>query len=291
MSFRTRGWCFTVFNDFELCKLVIQSADYSIIGKEIAPTTGREHLQCYAYWHDKKSGGALIKALPKEFGRLFAAKGSPKSNQKYCSKDGDFEEDGDLPQQGERNDIAEFRDAILDGMSEEELIMEYPNMMARYDRFYQRCRNLVLKKVARKNIDTTPEVIVIIGDSGIGKSRTCYDNEKIEDIYPLETGDGSKDSVFWCGYNGEEVILIDDFHSDLKLNYMLRLLDRYPMKLNIKGSHTYKCAKRIYITSNIEVNQWYPNCASRHKDALKRRITKTIDLRPNIDTFKDLLDS
>lgn len=272
-----RGYCFTINNyeksDIEKCQKLLAEADYGIIGKEIG-ASGTRHLQVYGYWKNKKS----FAYLQKYFGNahIEPAKGNAKQNKLYCSKDNDFEEFGEIPSQGQRNDISEFRDAILSGMTEEDLIMEYPHMMAKYDRFYQRCRNLVLKKEAKKMI--TPEVIVITGEPGTGKTHTIYSENNIDDVYKVEVGDGSSGSVWWDNYNGEKVILIDDFHSNLKLDYMLRLCDKYPMKLNIKGGHTWKCAEKIYITSNINIDKWYPNCPDIHKRALQRRITKVVDM-------------
>ena len=184
-----------------------------------------------------------------------------------------------MPKQGNRSDIEAFRDAIFEGLSEEELIMSFATEMAKYDRFYQRCRNIVLKKQAQELIQ--PEVTVIIGEADTGKTRTIYDNHEITDVYKMECGDGSDKSIFWDGYNGEPVILIDDFHSNFRLDYMLRLLDRYPMKLNIKGSHTWKVATKIYITSNVQIDRWYPNCLDIHRKALKRRIHNIIELKKN----------
>lgn len=268
---RSRGWCITAWeSEWDSCKKLLQSADYSIWGHETCPSTGKKHLQSYGYWHNKISFNEIKRWLPTSNFR--AANGNAAQNRAYCCKEGDFEEHGDMPSQGSRNDIADFRDAILAGASEEELIMEFPTMMAKYDRFYQRCRNIVLKKEAKKM--EAPEVTVLIGAPGIGKTKHIYDHERTDDVYKVEVGDGSSGSVFWDAYSGESVILIDDFHSNLKLDYMLRLLDRYPMKLNIKGGYTWKCAKRIYITSNIPIERWYPNCPNVHRKALMRRISK-----------------
>lgn len=279
---KNRGYVFTIWWDeqeqnYERTKELLDTADYWIIGKEECPSTRKKHLQCYGYWDNQKTYGALIKLAEKLLRKngveyhMDPAKGNAKSNQKYCSKNHDYEESGDCPAQGCRNDIANFRDAILAGESEEELIMSFPEMMAKYDRFYQRCRNLILKKEAKKRI--IPEVIVITGPTGSGKTSQVYNDNDIDDIYKVEVGDGSSGSIFWDNYNGENVILIDDFHNNFKLDYMLRLLDSYPMKLNIKGGYTWKCAKKIYITSNIPIDKWYPYCPPEHRNALIRRIT------------------
>lgn len=274
---RAHGFCFTINNytdvDIEKCQKLLAEADYGIIGKEIGKS-GTPHIQGYGYWKNKKCFGSLQKFFGNA--HIEPAKGNAKQNLIYCSKDGDYEEFGEMPEQGRRNDIADFRDEILSGKTEEELIMEFPEMMAKYDRFYQRCRNILLKKKAQEMI--IPEVIVITGEPGTGKTHTIYEENNVEDVYKVEIGDGSSGSVWWDNYNGEKTILIDDFHSNLKLDYMLRLCDKYPMKLNIKGGHTWKCAEKIYITSNITMDKWYPNCPDIHKRALLRRITKQITM-------------
>lgn len=273
---RARGYCFTINNytddDFQKCTELLASATYGVFGLETGKS-GTPHIQGYGYWKNKIS----FNTLQQYFGNahIEEARGTPEDNRKYCTKDGEFIEHGIIPEQGKRHDIHAFRDAILDGASEEELIMEYPLMMAKYDRFYQRCRNILLKKIAKEMI--VPEVTVISGETGTGKTHMVYSGNEVDDVYKMEVGDGSSGSIFWDGYNGESVILIDDFHNNFKLDYMLRLLDKYPMKLNTKGNHTWKCAKKIYITSNIPIDKWYPNCPERHRKALRRRITTVMD--------------
>lgn len=38
---------------------------------------------------------------------------------------------------------------------------------------------------------------------------------------------------------------------------MLRILDRYPHRVEVKGGYVQFLAKRVVITSNIEVKKWY----------------------------------
>lgn len=274
---RSRGWCFTLNNytdeDFAGARALCKAADYGIIGLEVG-VEGTPHLQGYIYKSERYSFSTIKELIPRA--HIECAKGSPQQNIKYCSKDSNFTEWGTRPCQGRRTDFAEFRDAIWSDMSEEDLLIEWPEMMAKYDRFYQRCRNILLKKKAQKI--EAPIVTVITGEPGIGKTRYVYDNHDVNEVFKLECGDGSSNSLFWNGYNGESVILIDDFHNNFKLDYMLRLLDRYPMQLSIKGGHTYRCASHIYITSNLTIDQWYPNCRDIHRKALFRRIKKQMVL-------------
>lgn len=287
MSTRARAFCFTINNWTEElltnCLDVIDPAVYSVIGFEEAPTTGTKHIQGYVYYNNAHTFQSMKKKL--KGAHLEIAKGSAKQNRDYCIKSGEYNEFGTIPQQGKRNDINDFKDAIISGMDEISLINEFPTEMAHFDRFYNRCRNVFLKQKAITNGDA-PEVIVLIGEPGCGKTRHIYDNNDITEVYKLEVGDGSSGSIFWNGYDGQEIILIDDFHNNLKLDYMLRLLDRYPMQLNTKGGYTWRSAKKIYITSNIPVEQWYHNCPDILRRALRRRITTIINLQPDPADYK-----
>lgn len=286
---RTRAYCFTINNwtdeDLVQCLNCIDSCQYAVLGFEICPNTNTPHIQGYGYWKNARFFTAIKKNMPRA--HIEMAKGTPKQNREYCIKTGEFNEWGDLPIQGKRNDLTLFKDAILGGESEDNIINEHTECLAKYDRFYKRCRNKVLEEESKKMIQ--PEVIILTGETGIGKTRYIYDNENINDVYKVEIGDGSSGSIWWDSYDGEEVILIDDFHNNFKLDYMLRLLDRYPMKLNVKGGYTWKCAKKIYITSNIEPERWYPNCPEIHRRALMRRVTTIIKLGTrNINPIEEL---
>lgn len=283
---KQRDFTFTINNWTEehlvACLEILDTALYSIIGFETCPTTGTPHIQGYVYFKNERYWSATTKRFRVcNNAHVEMARGTAKQNRAYCMKEGEYNEFGELPEQGKRTDLLAFKDNILNGDNVEQLLECFSLEMAQYDRFYNTCKNVRLKQIANnlyKNKEEL-EVIVLIGPPGCGKTRHIYDNHDINDIYKLEIGDGSNGSVFWNGYEGESIILIDDFHSNLKLDYMLRLLDIYPMKLNTKGGFTYRTAKKIYITSNIEIDNWYPNCHSRHRDAIKRRITKLINLQ------------
>lgn len=267
-----RGWCFTINNysvsDVHDVQSLLQGCTYGIYGYETGRNNQTPHLQGYLYCSNKISFSTVKEKLPTA--HIEEAHGNAKQNRKYCSKEGSFHEFGVLPMQGFRNDITEFRDFILEGATEEDCIMAYPEMIAKYDRFFQKCRNIFLKKKANKL--EQPEITVLIGEPGVGKTHTVYATHEPEEICKMECGDGSTGSIWWDNYDGEKVILVDDFHCNFKLDYMLRLLDKYPMKLNKKGSHTWRCATHIYITSNIHPNEWYPNCDAKHRKAVMRRL-------------------
>jgi len=46
------------------------------------------------------------------------------------------------------------------------------------------------------------------------------------------------DTKWWDGYDKHESIVIDDFRaSNIEFNHLLKLLDRYPMRIETKGGY------------------------------------------------------
>jgi hypothetical protein len=66
------------------------------------------------------------------------------------------------------------------------------------------------------------------------------------------------DRPWWDGYDGQEVIVIDEFYGWLKRDFMYRLIDRYPMMLEVKGGAVPMQAKHVIFTSNKHPKEWYP---------------------------------
>jgi len=93
----------------------------------------------------------------------------------------------------------------------------------------------------------------------------------------MEAGDDSycKDprSKFWCGYQGEDNVIFDEFRGGIDIAHLLRWFDRYPVRVEIKGSSVPLVASKIWITSNLAPSFWYPECDSATLEALLRRLT------------------
>lgn len=115
-------------------------------------------------------------------------------------------------------------------------------------------------------------VVVYWGRTGSGKTKAVFDNATDLWIYP---GGG-----WFDGYDGEKQVLFDDFSgAEFKLPYLLKLLDRYPMQVPIKGDFISWLPQEIYITSNINPRNWFPNAHMEHVDALFRRITNIVEFQ------------
>lgn len=87
----------------------------------------------------------------------------------------------------------------------------------------------------------------------------------------------SKDprTKFWCGYRGQEHVVIDEFRGGIDIAHLLRWLDRYAVTVEVKGSSRALCATHYWITSNIHPRFWYPELDSETYAALERRLLIT----------------
>ena len=104
---------------------------------------------------------------------------------------------------------------------------------------------------------------------GTGKSRRAW-AEAGESAYAK-----CPRSKFWDGYQDQKHVVFDEFRGGIDVSHLLRWFDRYPVRVEIKGSSRPLHACRIWITSNVDPRLWYPELDSATLDALLRRLTIT----------------
>lgn len=112
-------------------------------------------------------------------------------------------------------------------------------------------------------------VSVFWGTTGSGKSHRAW-TEAGWEAYPKDPN-----SKFWDGYRGQENVVIDEFRGAISISHLLRWLDKYPVIVEVKGSSCVLKAKRIWITSNLPPEQWYPDLDNETLAALRRRLNVT----------------
>lgn len=238
--------------------------DYIYVGKETCPTTGKPHYQGYVRFANPRSIGGMQKL---NRGAWFACKGTELQNIKYCSKEGDLVlQDGEPEKkearQGRRNDIHDVREMVKAGAGMTEIVMSIDSYQA------IKVAETMLKYIEPKR-NWQPEVFWIYGPTGTGKSRFAF--EACTD--PWVSGETSK---WFEGYDKHEDVIFDDFRKDFcSFSTLLRLTDRYPYRIECKGSSRQFLAKRIFITCCFA-----PHNAFSVKDEdlqqLGRRITEII---------------
>lgn len=239
---------------------------YLCFGKEVVSTP---HLQGYLETLKKTSLSKLKKILKRAHWEK--SKGTPKQASLYCKKDGQFWEAGDLMTPGKRTDLEAIRVKLQNGASELDIADEHFSQWVVYRRSFQRYTALLSQNRSWKT-----KVIVLWGDTGVGKTRFVMD--QIMDRTFWSPGDYK----WFDGYTGQDVVLFDEYRGQYDISLFLKLTDRYPLSVPIKGGFTKWCPKKIYITSNCCPSTWYRDCNEKTIDAFWRRLDTCHFINKNI---------
>lgn len=173
-------------------------------------------------------------------------------------------ESGDrIAKQGERNDLKELYEDMEKKCAPKDLLKKYPAAHFRYSKGIQ-----FVKSILDDDQKTIRDVKVHVywGVSGAGKTHKVYAEN--EDVYSLVDPEGK----WWDGYDGQETLLIDEFNGQMPIELLLKVLDKYPLKVPVKGGFRQAKWKKVVICSNHEPGKWY-TLSARVKEALIRRVS------------------
>ncbi len=248
---QTKSWCFTTNNyaptePTSTIERLRESALLAVIGKEIAPGTGTPHLQGYVQFKQRKRF-SQVKAILPTGSHIEPAKGSPKQNLDYCSKSGDYVTIGSFPT-GKHTSLHLVCEKLKSGTPLSEIARDDSETYVRHHRGLEKLAQVLGESTVR---DYKTHCAVFIGPTGVGKSRLAAERCRSEPTYYKPRG------KWWDGYSGQSNVIIDDFYGWIEFDEMLRILDRYPHRVPVKGGFTQFLAKSVYITSNKPVTQWY----------------------------------
>lgn len=256
------------------------------------------HLQGYLELSDKKRLSQVKTLLGSNSVHLEVSQGTAAQNFRYCLKDGqayviygEHGSEGGRPakrtrSQGpsgqgktateERLDL--LKEAIENGASEKDLWDKDFYMMVRYGRALNDYRLLSQHK------RPVPKVSALIGPTGVGKSRFVHHVASTFDLSIWVHPGGN----WFDGYDGQDIALFEEYRGDIDIGKFLQLLDRYPVNVPVKGGFRFWRPRYIYVTSNVDIDKWYPNIDLATLGALKRRFNngKSIEMVFS-DIYKD----
>lgn len=213
-------------------------------------------------------------------------KGTCQQNVDYIKKEGKWEKDkkketnfpdtffewGEMPveQQGKRNDLDSLYEMIKAGYSNAEIIKADASFILSVDKI-ERARKTIREDQVKEQFRNL-DIHYIWGESGVGKTR--YVMEKYGYINVCKVSNYHNHP--FDDYQGEKVLLFDEFRSQLPLSDMLQYLDGYPINLPARYGNRSALFETVYIVSNIPLNLQYlniQNTDSNSFNALLRRIT------------------
>ena len=220
---------------------------------------------------------------------LEAARGSSAQNRDYICKEGKwaadkkhgtkiagtFEEWGEIPaeQQGRRTDIDYLYELVKEGAGDLEILEAYPRAMMYLDKIERVRQTLKAEKYAVEF--RLLEVIYIWGPTGTGKTRGVMEQYGYDKVCRVTDYDHPFEK-----YHGEDVLIFDEYRSQVKMFEMLNYLDGYPLQLPCRYANRTACYTKVYLISNIPLEQQYKNIQYDEPAtwaAFRRRIHKVIE--------------
>ncbi len=187
------------------------------------------------------------------------------------------------PGRGTRTDIGDLHRAIIGGARLRELADQYASFVIRYPRGFDKLREIYQP---RRDGSHDVDVIVLYGPAGSGKSHYVFN--KYPEAYWLSAQ--SSGVQWWDGYDGHSVVVIDEFEGDMPFKILKRILDKFPYRVQIKGSMPHLQTYKYIIMSNSHPENWYKwlhddGTERLHKPALQRRITQLFACRKVGNTY------
>jgi len=269
---RAKYYVFTINNPMEIPHAFVSRLDALsdvkyVIFQEESGENGTKHYQGYLELKARKRLAWLKRHISQE-AHFEPRRGTAEQARDYCRKEesrisGPYESGTWSPvSPGQRTDL-EAAIATLKRHGVKRVAEEHPTILCKYSRGIQ---TLALFCAPRRI--EPPTVSLYYGKTGTGKTRYAFDHHP--ELYRKPPG-----TTWFDGYDCEDVLLLDDFcgaSSKIRLDYLLQLLDRYPIQLEVKGGHTQLVATTIIVTSNIHPGTWYDySTRIEHLAALARR--------------------
>ena len=243
---------------------------------------GTPHTHVYVVFKNS----VMFETLHKRFygAHIEQANGSHQENRDYVRKEGKwledakhetnladtFEEWGELPpdRSHQENQSERIMQMVRDGKSNAEILEEIPTAFSKLH-FIEPARQTLLQD-KYKDTWRSLNVTYLWGDTGAGKTRSVMETYGYSKVYQVTNYDHPFD-----GYKGQDVIIFEEFRSSLRIDDMLKYLDGYPLMLPCRYADKVACYTKVFIISNISLEQQYPNVQVDNPEtwaAFRRRI-------------------
>ena len=132
-----------------------------------------------------------------------------------------------------------------------------------YVRFHSGVDKVVAALRARRH--WMPHVYYLHGAAGVNKSRIAHNVCKGSVYFK------PPDTLWFDGYNGEDVVVINDLRkSTFTFSYLLDLLDRYDFQVEVKGGYAPMLAKVFMITCSKPHHELWAELHGTVNDNLKQ---------------------
>nr|USZ80629.1 replication-associated protein [Tick-associated circular virus-4] len=167
--------------------------------------------------------------------------------------------------QGHRSDLDVLYEHIAAGMPLWDVMSRFPKQFMR--------NHAAVSKLCAMYDKPRPYGPVTVeiwwGPTGTGKSHNAFH------MYP-EAYRKTIPGKWWEGYKGETTVVFEEFNpnedKELRLPEILKILDKYPYQIEIKGASLQLRANHFIFTTNMDPRTWFDG--HPQQAALARRVNK-----------------
>ena len=265
-----------------------------------------EHYHLFLHFTSQITDDRLHKIFERGSWHSDKCRGTTQDNRNYILKDGKYKEDekaktsvdgtfrevGDFVEerrgQGRRTDLLDIMDMVKEGADNQEIEDSYPTQ---YFSMRSAINSYRSELQEREYLNTKREelkVIYIYGSPGVGKTSLVYDFFDFKDIYVVSDYQRPFDM-----YQGQKVIVFDEYNSDIKITQMNQFIDIYPCQLPARYSNRVACYTTVFILSNRPLKDLYFYVQQDNPMsyiAFLRRISCVVEMQEHSYTISSVYD-
>ena len=268
---QSRRWNVTIENpekygetrDIIIDKLESISYGYACLGFEIG-ADGTEHFHFYIEKYAPIAFNTIKNLFPSA--HIEKAMGTSQQNVEYIFKIGEhantdkaethypeYDWENGTRSEGNTNSSKKLIDLVKSGMAKPQIIELYPIYLNRTRVIDELWSMYSPFKTTEREV----EVTYIFGKTGLGKTHLIHERHGYKDVCTITNYRDSGEKVYFDSYCGQDVLVLDEFHSNASLPSMLRWLDKYPVDLPARYNDKTACYTKVYIVSNIPLAEQF----------------------------------
>lgn len=255
---RNRSWVVTLNTEhYSKAEVEEKLKAYTYIGQmEKGDETGYVHWQLYI----ENKTAIRFSTLKKKFptGHFEVRWGTKKQAYDYATKsktaipdtiikNGDI----DISETDSPKISVEAAVSLMErGMRVNEVLVKYPSLW-RSMAYLERAQAIIDENNYSMN-ERDVKVEYIYGLPGTGKTSWIYKTHGFDEVYRVTNYNHPFDS-----YNGQNVLVLDEYYDSLSLDLLLNVLDRWPFKMPARYNDKWAAYTKVYIISNRKLKDQY----------------------------------